>query len=143
MKNLFCTLAVLMTLSANAESFNFVCEPPNFVEINRFFAQGALDVDGELKEDEYTSANSLLSFQLITNGNNSQSFDYVGASAQGSAKYVTAMTKSPFVFSSLRLDSDDKSFDIKFLFDFSETFDSKIRDIQSGVTYRANCKITK
>jgi len=43
----------------------------------------------------------------------------------------------------LRLEEEGRLFDIKLLFDYSETFDSRIRDIETNQTFRANCRVIK
>lgn len=137
------SLLLSLGFTAKAETLNYICEPSDMVYMNRFFAQGSLDVNGTLSESILSNTRTLMSFRLVASGKQSDYIDYVGYIAEGNTKLISAMTKAPFIYSSLRLEGEGQSFDIKLLFDYSENFDSRIRDIETNRTYRANCKVIR
>jgi len=111
--------------------------------MNKFFAQGSLDVNGPLSESILSNTRTIMSFRLLASGYGSDYVDFVGYIAEGNTKLISTMTKAPFIYSSLRLEEEGRLFDIKLLFDYSETFDSRIRDIETNQTFRANCRVIK
>lgn len=138
-------LALLLTIaSVQAETLNFICEPSEYVFMNKFFAQGSMIVEpGSEGSGILSNTKAILSFRLAKAGNAPEYQDYVGQMVEGDTKYVASMTKNPFIFTQFLLNDVETHFDIKFLFDYSEQFDSRIRDISTGYLYRANCRITK
>lgn len=143
-------IALLLTIfSVRAETLNFICEPADYVFMHKFFAQGTMVIEPnyakDAQEDESILSNTkaIISFRLAKGGEQTEYSDYVGQMLEGDTKYIASMTKAPYMFTQFILNETESHFDIKFLFDYSEKFDSRIRDIFSGYVYRANCRITK
>lgn len=138
-------LTVLSVITIKAETINFICEPAEYVYLNKFFAQGSMVVENYNLESEGILSNTkaIMSFRLAKAGHDTVFQDFVGYMIEGETKFVSSMTKAPFIFSQFMLHEQDAHFDIKFLFDYSEKFDSRIRDVVTGYVYRANCRITK
>ena len=143
MRIMFISLFLSLGLSVKAETLNYICEPSELVYMNKFFAQGSLDVNGPLSESILSNTRTIMSFRLLASGYGSDYVDFVGYIAEGNTKLISTMTKAPFIYSSLRLEEEGRLFDIKLLFDYSETFDSRIRDIETNQTFRANCRVIK
>lgn len=146
----FITIAMLSLFTVKAETLNFICEPADYSYLHKFFAQGSMVIEDNRSGEEPEQAGLILSntkavvsFRLAKAGNDVNYTDYVGYLLEGETKYVNTMTKAPFIYTQFILNEGDQRFDIKFLFDYSETFDSRIRDINSGYVYRANCKVIK
>lgn len=132
-------LITAMSFNTYAATLKYTCEAPNLSYLNRFDAEGTLEVYEDKKEGEYKVYYTSLKITATKAGNNEEAKELTLKGLTGSLiKVDSQFTKNPYY--SLKLQDKSKKVLTLLNIDYPTKLSSKIRT-SDGRLYKSTCKL--